>query len=87
VSLEPVGLLDEPDGLPSQTLGFLDRSSSREHPFKNVATLRVEPSLLPDVESLRWSGSTPVFVEVCHRLDAGSLAAPGRQGGRPSNRH
>jgi 5'-3' exonuclease len=42
--------------------------------FKDLATLRVERSLLPDVESLRWSGPTPVFAEVCHHLDAGSLA-------------
>jgi 5'-3' exonuclease len=42
--------------------------------FKDLATLRVERSLLGDVDDLRWSGPTPVFAEVCERIDARSLA-------------
>ena len=42
--------------------------------FKDLATLRVERSLLPDVEALRWTGPTPLFGEVCQRIDARSLA-------------
>lgn len=43
--------------------------------FKDLATLRVERSLLSDVDSLRWAGPTPVFAEVCDRIDARPLAA------------
>jgi len=43
--------------------------------FKDLATLRVERSLLPHVESLRWAGPTPAFAEVCERIDARPLAA------------
>jgi 5'-3' exonuclease len=42
--------------------------------FKDLATLRVERPLLADVEALRWTGPTPLFGEVCRRIDAGSLA-------------
>ena len=42
--------------------------------FKDLATLRVDRSLLPDVERLRWAGPTPLFGEVCQRIDARSLA-------------
>ena len=42
--------------------------------FKDLATLRVDRSLLPDVDALRWTGPTPRFGEVCRRIDAGSLA-------------
>jgi 5'-3' exonuclease len=42
--------------------------------FKDLATLRVDRSLLPDVDALRWTGPTPLFGEVCRRIDAGSLA-------------
>jgi 5'-3' exonuclease len=42
--------------------------------FKDLATLRVERSLLPDVEGLRWTGPTPLFEEVCRRIEARSLA-------------
>jgi hypothetical protein len=42
--------------------------------FKDLATLRVERSLLPDVDGLRWTGPTPLFGEVCQRIDARSLA-------------
>jgi 5'-3' exonuclease len=42
--------------------------------FKKLATLRVERSLLADVESLRWTGPTPAFAELCDRIDAYPLA-------------
>jgi 5'-3' exonuclease len=42
--------------------------------FKDLATLRVDRSLLADVDELRWTGPTPVFAEVCERIDARSLA-------------
>jgi 5'-3' exonuclease len=42
--------------------------------FKDLATLRVDRSLLPDVDGLRWRGPTEAFAEVCRRIDAGSLA-------------
>ena len=42
--------------------------------FKDLATLRVDRSLLAGPASLRWAGPTPLFAEVCRRIDAGSLA-------------
>jgi 5'-3' exonuclease len=42
--------------------------------FKDLATLRVDRSLLSDVDELRWTDPTPVFAEVCERIDARSLA-------------
>jgi 5'-3' exonuclease len=42
--------------------------------FKDLATLRVDRALLPDVSALRWQGPTPEFDRVCARLDAGTLA-------------
>jgi 5'-3' exonuclease len=42
--------------------------------FKDLATLRVERSLLAGVDDLRWTGPGPVFGEVCGRIDARSLA-------------
>jgi 5'-3' exonuclease len=42
--------------------------------FKDLATLRVDRSLLADVDELRWTGPTPVFADVCERIDARSLA-------------
>jgi 5'-3' exonuclease len=51
--------------------------------FKDLATLRVERSLLPDVDALRWAGPTPLFGEVCQRIDARPLAtAAARVAGR-----
>ncbi|HEV3494770.1 MAG TPA: 5'-3' exonuclease H3TH domain-containing protein, partial [Actinomycetes bacterium] len=43
--------------------------------FKDLATLRVDRSLLTDPASLRWAGPTPLFAEVCERIDARPLAA------------
>jgi 5'-3' exonuclease len=42
--------------------------------FKDLATLRVDRSLLGGAGELRWTGPTPLFAEVCRRIDAGSLA-------------
>jgi 5'-3' exonuclease len=42
--------------------------------FKDLATLRIERSLLSDVESLRWAGPTDAFAEVCDRIDARPVA-------------
>ena len=42
--------------------------------FKDLATLRADRSLLPDVDGLRWTGPTEAFAEVCRRIDARSLA-------------
>jgi 5'-3' exonuclease len=51
--------------------------------FKDLATLRVDRTLLGDPGSLRWTGPTPLFAEVCARIDAGSLATQaGRVAGR-----
>jgi len=43
--------------------------------FKDLATLRVDRSLLVDVNSLRWRGPSPEFADVCDRIDAPSLPA------------
>jgi 5'-3' exonuclease len=43
--------------------------------FKDLATLRVDRSLLADVEQLRWRGPTDAFAEVCNRIDAAPIAA------------
>jgi hypothetical protein len=43
--------------------------------FKDLATLRVDRSLLAGPEDLRWTGPTPLFAEVCQRIDASGLAA------------
>jgi 5'-3' exonuclease len=42
--------------------------------FRELATLRVERSLLEGVEGLRWSGPLPVFEELCAQLGDGALA-------------
>jgi 5'-3' exonuclease len=43
--------------------------------FKDLATLRVDRTLLEDPDALRWTGPTPLFAEVCERIDGRSLAA------------
>jgi 5'-3' exonuclease len=43
--------------------------------FKDLATLRADRSLLDGVDRLRWTGPTPLFGEVCARIDASGLAA------------
>jgi 5'-3' exonuclease len=42
--------------------------------FKDLATLRIDRSLLPDVDQLRWGGPGDDFAEVCQIVDAGRLA-------------
>ena len=42
--------------------------------FKDLATLRADRSLLEGVDRLRWNGPTPLFGEVCARIDATGLA-------------
>ncbi len=42
--------------------------------FKELATLRVDRSLLGRVDELRWSGPTDEFAEVCAALDAPGIA-------------
>ena len=42
--------------------------------FKDLATLRVDRSLLDIVDQLRWRGPTADFGQVCVRLDAEGLA-------------
>jgi 5'-3' exonuclease len=43
--------------------------------FKDIATLRVEPPLIDDVEELRWTGPTDTFPELCEMIDAPELVA------------
>lgn len=42
--------------------------------FRELATLRVEPTLLDEVASLRWQGPTSDFEDVCHYFRDGALA-------------
>lgn len=42
--------------------------------FRDLATLRVDRSLVVSVEELRWGGPGPGFEEVCGRLKAAGLA-------------
>ena len=42
--------------------------------FKRLATLRVEPSLLAEVDDLRWMGPTALFADVCASFDTPALA-------------
>ncbi|HEX3334754.1 MAG TPA: 5'-3' exonuclease H3TH domain-containing protein [Acidimicrobiales bacterium] len=42
--------------------------------FKDLATLRVERDLLPDVDALCWAGPAPEFRDVCDVLDAAGVA-------------
>jgi 5'-3' exonuclease len=42
--------------------------------FRDIATLRIDHSLLDDVDQLRWTGPTDAFDEVSHLIDAPRLA-------------
>jgi 5'-3' exonuclease len=42
--------------------------------FRDLATLRIDRGLLPDVAGLEWQGATPAFEDVCRRLRAPALA-------------
>ncbi len=43
--------------------------------FRDLATLRVDPELLHDVDELRWTGPTAAFEDVAARLEAPRLAS------------
>lgn len=43
--------------------------------FRDLATLRVDRSLVADVEQLRWRGPTPAFADLCERIGAGGIAS------------
>jgi len=43
--------------------------------FKDLATLRIDRSLLDNVEELRWTGPTDDFEALCARIDAKPVAA------------
>ena len=42
--------------------------------FKELATLRIDRSLLVDVDELRWRGPTDDFAGLCDALDAPGIA-------------
>ena len=42
--------------------------------FKDLATLRIDRSLLPATDDLRWRGPTADFAAFCERVDAGQLS-------------
>jgi 5'-3' exonuclease len=42
--------------------------------FKILATLRIDRTLLPSTDDLRWRGPTATFDEFCERIDGGQLA-------------
>jgi 5'-3' exonuclease len=42
--------------------------------FRKLATLRIDPSILDSVESLRWRGPTSRFADECERLRMPALA-------------
>jgi len=42
--------------------------------FRDLATLRIDRGLLPDVAGLEWQGPTPAFDDVCRRLRSPALA-------------
>ena len=50
-------------------------AAERDHAnlFKDLATLRIDRSLLEQVDDLRWRGPTADFAAVCARIDAGGL--------------
>jgi 5'-3' exonuclease len=43
--------------------------------FLDLATLRIRPSLVPSVESLRWRGPGQAFAQLCERWGAPQLPA------------
>jgi 5'-3' exonuclease len=42
--------------------------------FRDLATLRIDRDLLPEVADLEWHGPTPAFEDVCRRLRSPALA-------------
>jgi 5'-3' exonuclease len=59
----------------SRVAGVLAAERQTAELFRLLATLRVEPDLLADVEALRWRGPTPAFAGVCERLRDPGLEA------------
>ena len=47
--------------------------------FRELATLRIDRSLVADVDGLRWTGPTPAFVNLAPSLDAAALVERARQ--------
>ena len=41
--------------------------------FKELATLRIDRSLLAGAEDLRWHGPTSEFARICEEMDAPGL--------------
>ena len=41
--------------------------------FKNLATLRTDPPLFKNVETLRWRGATSAFAACAKKMDAPRL--------------
>jgi len=54
--------------------GTLQEGRDLARLFKDLATLRIDRSLLGQVDELRWQGPTHDFAEVCAALDAPGLA-------------
>ena len=65
------------DGVNVRSAGTLAATlaADRDHAllFKDLATLRVDRSLLDDVDQLRWTGTTDAFPDVCARIDAAGI--------------
>jgi 5'-3' exonuclease len=65
------------DGVNVRSAGTLAATLAADHErallFKDLATLRVDRSLLDDVDQLRWTGTTDAFADVCARIDAAGL--------------
>ncbi|HEX3540834.1 MAG TPA: flap endonuclease, partial [Acidimicrobiales bacterium] len=56
--------------------------------FKDLATLRIDRTLLASVNALRWRGPEPEFSVLCDRIDAAPVARRAerlaeRRGGGP----
>ena len=43
--------------------------------FRDLATLRTEPSVVESVDELRWTGPKPEFSAVCERVGAPNFVA------------
>lgn len=53
--------------------GTLAAQRDRALLFRDLATLRIDPSLLARVQDLAWSGPGPSFPDMCRRLDSPRL--------------
>jgi 5'-3' exonuclease len=42
--------------------------------FREIATLRLDPTILDNTTSLRWSGPTPAFADICQHFRDPALA-------------